>query len=106
MILTSRERVRLKPQFTGGVGRINPRSLPPRSFIAATVNLAMVPATQRHGELIADLAAQRTALRKAQVVGVAGLTATDQAGLLSDEADMIAIADAPRFGVSKDRFVD
>ena len=37
---------------------------PPRVFIAAAMDLAMVHATQRHRELVADLAAERMRLRE------------------------------------------
>lgn len=40
------------------------------------------------------------------MVGVAGLPAADQAGLLRDEPDMITIVDAPRFRQGEDGFVD
>jgi hypothetical protein len=35
--------MRLKPQRAGGDGRIKPGILPPCSFIATAVHLAMVP---------------------------------------------------------------
>ena len=36
------------------------------------MNLAMMPAAQRHPELIAGLTAERAALSKAQMVGIRG----------------------------------
>ena len=60
-----------------------------------TMQLAMMPAAERHGELVADFSAKRPALGKAQVMGVGRFAAADQASLLRDEADMVAIADAP-----------
>ena len=45
----------------------------------------MMAAAQRHGELVADLAAERPALREAQVVGVGRLPAADQARLLGND---------------------
>ena len=71
-----------------------------------TMKLAMMAAAERHGELIADLAAERPALREAQVMGVAGFAAADQTSLLRHEAHMVAIADASGLGMGKNRFVD
>src|SRR5579862_992310 len=70
------------------------------------VDLAVVSAAERDGELVADLAAKRAALGEAQMVGVAGLAAADQAGLPGDEADVIAVADAAGFGEGEGGLVD
>jgi len=72
--------MRLEPQHSGYSRRINPELLPPVGLIAAAVGLAMVSATQRDGELIADLTTERAALGKAQVVDIGGLPAADQPG--------------------------
>ena len=66
----------------------------------------MVTAAQRHGELVARLAAKRPGLRKAQVMGIARLAAADQARLPGDEFEMLLVADAPRFGECEGAFVD
>ena len=71
-----------------------------------TMKFAMMSAAKRHGELVADLAAKRPALGKAQVMGVGRFAATDQTSLLCHKAHMVAIADAPRLGMGKNRFVD
>ena len=73
-----------EPQHAGCFGRIYPGSLPPRGFIAAPMNLAMMASAQRDGELVADLAAKGAGLRKAEVVRVRRLAAADQARLLGD----------------------
>jgi hypothetical protein len=65
----------------------------------------MSPA-ERHSEFVADSAAERTVLRKTQMMGIARLAATDQAGLLGDKVHMFAIANAPRFGMRQHGFVD
>ena len=75
-------------------------------FVAVTMQLAMVSAAQWDRELVADFAAERVRLRKAQMVSVAWLTSTDQAGLLGDKAHMLAIANTPRLGMHQDGFVD
>ncbi len=62
----------------------------------------MVTAAQWHREFIAHLAAERWALREAHVVGVRWLPAADQARLLGNEPDVIAVADPPRLRDAQD----
>ena len=71
-----------------------------------TMKLAVMTTTERHGELVADLAAERPALGKAQVMGVGGFTAADQTSLLRHKAHMVAIADAPRLGMGENGLID
>ena len=71
-----------------------------------TMDLAVMSTAERHGELVADFAAERSALRKAQVMGVGGFATADQTSLLRHKAHMVAIADAPRLGMRKNRFID
>jgi len=70
------------------------------------MELPVVAAAQGHGELIAGLAAKRPALREAQMMGVAGLAAADQAGLDRDEFEMLPIANTSRFGERECAFVN
>jgi hypothetical protein len=62
------------------------------------MNFTMVPTAQWHSEFIAHLAAECSALREAYVVGVSWLPAADQARLLANEPDVIAVADSSRLG--------
>ena len=71
-----------KPQCARRAGGIEPKLLPPRRFVAVTMNFAMVSPAQRDRELVADFTAERPVLGKAQVMGVAGLSSADQTGLL------------------------
>jgi hypothetical protein len=71
-----------------------------------TVDLAVMAAAERHGELVTDLAAERPALSKAQVMGVGRFAAADQTGLLRHKAHMVAIADAPRLGMGENGLID
>jgi hypothetical protein len=71
-----------KPQCARGAGWVEAKFLPPLRFIPATVDFAMVSPAQRHREFITDLPTERPVLRKPQMMGVARLTSTDQAGLL------------------------
>jgi hypothetical protein len=49
----------LQPKSASGDGRIDTGLIPPRRFIAAAMDFAMVPSTEGNDELIADLAAKR-----------------------------------------------
>ncbi len=55
----------------------------------------MVAAAERHGELVADFAAEGARLGEAQMMSIARLAAADQAGLLSDVPDVVAVTDPP-----------
>ena len=83
--------MRFEPQRAGGNCRIKAGFLPPRRFIAIAMNLAMVSSTQRHGELIADLARHCPALGKAQVMRIRRLTTANQTRLLGDISDVLAV---------------
>ena len=78
--------MRGEPQRAGGPGRIEPAFLPPSGFITVTMELAMMSPAERDRELVTDLAAKSAVLREPQVVRVARLTPTDEAGLLGDKA--------------------
>src|SRR5215813_6948080 len=67
---------------------------------------AMMPAAERDRELIADLAAERAGLGKSEVVGVRGLAAAQQTGLLGDVAQVLPVAIATRGGDREDALVD
>ena len=104
--LRPRERMRFEPKCSSGAGRIEADVLPPSCFIATTMEFAVVPPAQWDREFVTDLAPERPVLRKAQMVGVARLTAADQAGLLCDKPYMITIAKTSRFGVHQVGFVN
>ena len=98
--------MRLEPQGASRIGRIHSYLPPPSGFVATAVHLAMMSSTQGDGELIADLAAECPALRKAQVVGIRGLTAANQARLLGHMSDVIAVANPARLRQRQHTFVD
>ena len=66
----------------------------------------MMPAAERHRELIAHLTAQRAWLSKAQMVRIGGRATANQTGLLDDEPHVLAIANSARFGVAQFALVD
>jgi hypothetical protein len=89
--------VSFEPQRPSNDGRIDAGVLPPPGFIAATVDLAMMSSAQRNGELIADLAPEGSALRKAEVVSIHGSSAADQAGVADDRLNVLPITNPARF---------
>ena len=74
-----------------------PAFLPPCSFIAASVDLAVVATAQWNSEFIADLAIERPALRKSEVMGIRRASAANQAGMLSDKFDVIPVTHSAGF---------
>jgi hypothetical protein len=56
----------------------------------------MVAAAERNRELIADLAAERSALRETKVVGVSSPPAANQAGLLSYKSNVVPVTQPAR----------
>jgi hypothetical protein len=69
------------------------------------MNLAVMGPAQRRDEFIADLAAQRTRLHEAQVMGIRWRSPTHQARLLRDEPQMLLIAIATRLCDGEDALV-
>ena len=98
--------MRLKPQRPGGGEWIDGGFAPPPGFIAVSVELTMMPAAQRDGELIADLAPKCTTLREAKVMGIAGPPTADKTRLLSDMANMLAIPHPARLRERQGALVD
>jgi hypothetical protein len=56
------------------------------------VQLAVMGAAERDGELVTDLLSQPAGLGKAQVMRIAGVPAAHQAWLFDDEAQVLPIA--------------
>ena len=96
----------VQPERSGIEAGIDAGLVPPRGFIAAAMDLAVVSSAQRYGELVADLAAECLKLRKPKMMGVRGLTAADQARLFGDEPDMVLVPNATRLGQGERALVD
>ena len=94
------------PQPVRNSDRVDASRRPPCRLLAAPVEGAMVGAAQRHGELVADPAAQGPWLHEPEVMGVARLSPADQAWLRRHELQMGAIAVAPRFAHGEGALVD
>ena len=89
-----REGMGFQPQCAGGCGRIYASFFPPGGFVARAMGFAMMAPAQRHGELIADLAAKRAVLGEAQMMGVCRAAPTNQARLFGHELDVLPVAKA------------
>ena len=87
--------MRVQPQGARRGGWIDTGLVPPRRFIATAMNLTMVSATERDRELVADLAAERRCLGKAQVMGIGGAAAANKARLLGYRLDVVTVTDPP-----------
>ena len=57
-----------------------------------SMDLAVMEPTDRHGELVADLAPKRTGLGKSEMMRIGGCAATDDAGLAGHELAVILVA--------------
>ena len=70
------------------------------------MNFAMVPATERDCKFIADFAAERATLCKAQMVRVGRLATAYQARMLRNELYVLAIAQSARLRPAQCTLVD
>ena len=98
--------MRFGPKFSRSVERINASRRPPLRFVASAVQFAMMATAQRHGEFVADLEAKTSGLGESQMVGIAGLPATDHAGLFGDKAKVNFVALSAWLGKGQHAFVD
>jgi hypothetical protein len=95
-----------KPKRAGSRKRIYSGLSPPRSFITAAMDLTVVRATERHRELVADLATERTRLREAQMVWVGRPPTANQTRLFHEMPDVVAVAKATRLRKGERTFFD
>ena len=98
--------MRFEPQRACGAARIESELLPPCRFIPLTMHFTMMSAAQRDRELIADLAAEGAGLRKANMMGIAGLAPAHEARLQAYEVPMLLVAIAPWLTESEQAFID
>jgi hypothetical protein len=100
------QRMCLQPERAGCGERINTSLFPPIGFITATMHLPMMAAAERDRELIAGFATECPRLRRSQVVSIGWTTAIDQACVLGDRFDVIAVANPARRRQGQYSFVD
>ena len=81
------------PEPMSGRQWIDVDTRPPGDLVTAAMNLIMVDAAKRNGELIAHPAAESTRLSKAEMVGLAGMTSAREAGLRRYEFEMAFVAE-------------
>jgi hypothetical protein len=90
-----RQRMLLQPQRAGWDGRIDTGLLPPSGFIATAMDLTVVTAAQRDGELVADFSTECPTLRVSEVVGIRGTSPANKTRVLGDSFDVISVAHPP-----------
>jgi hypothetical protein len=98
--------MRLQPKRTSNFQHINTEAAPPSCFVSVPVELAVVAAAQRNGELITHFAGESATLRKAKVVRIGRKPAAHEARVARDQPDVIAIAYPPRFRQRQHALVD
>ena len=96
----------LLPQSARDDEGIDVALLPPLALLACGVNLVVVGGAERHGKFIADLEAQSTRLRVADVVRVSRRAAANRTRVAGDEAEVLLAADALRLTDGQDTLVD
>jgi hypothetical protein len=84
--------MRFKPQRASNFQDINPKTAPPRCFVTRAVELAMMTATQRNGELVADFTGESAALREPKVMRIGRKSAAHEARTAGYQSDVVAIA--------------
>jgi len=75
----------LSPEMTGDLNGVDAGGLPPRLLVAGAMDGAVMRAAERHGEFVADFAAERPRLQVAKMMRIGLFAAADEARLLGDE---------------------
>ena len=96
----------LSPELAGDLNGIDARRLPPGLLVAGAMDGAVMRAAERDGEFVARFAPERPRLQVAKMMSVRWLTAAHEACLLSDVAQMLPVAIAPRGSDREDALVD
>jgi hypothetical protein len=73
--------VRFFPKRVGDLKRIDVETFPPSDLIAGLMQLPMMAAAERDGELVTDFHAQSSRLSEAQMMRVGWLPPADQTSL-------------------------
>src|SRR5205814_1434633 len=94
------------PESTRDGDRVDAGVLPPGRLVADVVHQPVMDAAERHCELVADLAPERARLHVAQMMGVGGPAAADEARLLGDVTQVLTVAKASRHRNSQHALVD
>lgn len=94
-----------QPERAGGRKRIYSCLPPPRSFIAVTMDLAVVRETERHRN-VTHFAPERTRLREPQMMRIRRPATANETGLFDYVPDVLPITNMARFGKGKNAFID
>lgn len=105
-VLSGRFWMRLLPKPFGDLERIDLEVLPPGHLIADLMQLPMMSAAERDGELIADFHAHGSGLSEPQMMWVGWLPSADQAGLRGYELQMGFVAQPFRLSDRQQALVD
>ena len=98
--------MRLQPKRTGSDSRINASICPPYGFVARAMDLTVMAAAQRHGELIADFAPECAVLHETQMMRICWPAAANETGLFGHKPHMIPVANAARLRIGQMGLVD
>src|SRR6516162_1467894 len=86
----------LSPELTGDLNGVDAGRRPPGLLVAGAMDGAMMRAAERDGEFIAGLAAERPRLQVAKMMCIRLFAAADEARLLGNIANVLAVTIAPR----------
>ena len=87
-----------QPKGAGDIRRLDADIFPPRDFVTAVMDFAMMTPAQRNGEFIAHLTPQRAALHEAEVVSIRWSPTADQTFMCGDKLHMTPVTNPPRLG--------
>jgi hypothetical protein len=73
-----------QPERASADGWINTDLVPPSRLIATAMDLAMMSPAEGYDKLVANFAAKGRRLRNAQMMGIGGTAAADEARLLGN----------------------
>ena len=85
------------PKLASRFDRCNLNVSPPRDFVAMAVQVAMMFPAQWNSEFVADLASERSGLRKFEMMRITRRALADQARLRRDECEMGLVSPPQRF---------
>jgi len=94
------------PQCEGNRNRIYINLVPPCGLVTMTVNLSVMGTANWDCEFVAYFAAEGIRLRETEMVGIRGLSPTDEARLRGDEFTVGLVAIAARFRQGQATLVD
>ena len=98
--------MRLLPQSLGDRQGIDFEIPPPSHFIAGLMQLAVMTAAEGYGELVADFEAERSGLRKPQMMRIGRLPAADEARLRGNKPQMGFVTQPLGLGNGENALVD